>query len=87
VTKRYSQNFSYLAAYTWSHLMDDSTATINSTLLTPRRPQDFGNLRSEWASSILDRRHRFTITPVFDLKPLSHRGWALKNLAGNWNFG
>ena len=85
VTKRYSRNFSYLAAYTWSHLMDDSTANINFTALTPRRPQNFGNLSSEWASSILDRRHRLTISPIFDFRPFSRRGWALKNLAGNWN--
>ena len=86
VTKRYSRNFSYLAAYTWSHLTDDATADINSTALTPRRPQSFGNLSSEWANSLLDRRQRLTITPIFDFKPFSRRGWALKNLAGNWNF-
>jgi hypothetical protein len=85
VTKRYSKNFSYLAAYTWSHLMDDSTATINSTVLSPRRPQDFGNLSSEWASSALDRRQRLTISPIYDFKPFSHRSWPLRNLAGNWN--
>ena len=85
VTKRYSRNFSYLAAYTWSHLTDDSTANINFTALTPRRPQNFGNLSSEWASSILDRRQRLTITPIFDFRPFSRRGWALKNLVGNWN--
>ncbi|HTM13080.1 MAG TPA: TonB-dependent receptor [Bryobacteraceae bacterium] len=85
VTKRYSRNFSYLAAYTWSHLTDDSTANINFTALTPRRPQNFGNLSSEWASSILDRRHRLTISPIFDVRPFSRRGWALKNLVGNWN--
>ena len=85
LTKRYSKNFSYLAGYTWSHLMDDSTATANTTLLTPRRPQDFQNLRSEWADSILDRRHRLTITPVWDVKPFSTRSWALRNLVGNWN--
>ncbi len=85
VTKRYSKNFSYLAAYTWSHLMDDSTASINSTVLTPRRPQDFGNLASEWASSALDRRQRLTISPIFDFKPFSHRDWILRNLVGNWN--
>ena len=85
VTKRYSKNFSYLAAYTWSHLMDDSTADINFTALTPRRPENFGNLSSEWASSILDRRQRLTISPIFDFKPFSRRGWVLKNLVGNWN--
>ncbi len=86
VTKRYSRNFSYLAAYTWSHLTDDSTADINFTALTPRRPQNFGNLSSEWASSILDRRQRLTISPIFDFKPFSRRSWILKNLVGNWNF-
>jgi len=85
VTKRYSKNFSYLAAYTWSHLMDDSTATINSTVLSPRRPQDFGNLASEWANSALDRRQRLTISPNFDFKPFSHGSWIVKNLVGNWN--
>jgi hypothetical protein len=75
-----------LAAYTWSRLTDDSTADINLTALTPRRPQNFGNLNSEWASSILDRRQRLTISPIFDFKPFSRRGWVLKNVVGNWNF-
>lgn len=85
VTKRYSKNFSYLAAYTWSHLMDDSTATVNTTLLTPRRPQDFQNLRAEWASSMLDRRQRFTFTPIFDFNPFPNGRWIAKNIVGNWN--
>ena len=56
------------------------------TALTPRRPQDFGNLTSEWASSALDRQPALDdITPIFDFKPFSRRGWALKNLVGNWN--
>jgi hypothetical protein len=65
--------------------MDDSTADISSTALTPRRPQNFGNLSSEWASSMLDHRHRLTISPIFDFRPFSQRGWAVKNLVGNWN--
>jgi hypothetical protein len=86
MTKRYSKSFSYLAAYTWSHLMDDSTATVFTTLLTPRRPQDFRNLSAEWASSMLDRRHRFTFTPMFDFNPFPNGRWIAKNVAGNWNF-
>jgi hypothetical protein len=85
LTKRYSKNFAMLAAYTWSHAMDDSTATVNTTVLTPRRPQDFQDMRAEWATSMLDRRHRLTVTPTIDLVPFAKRGWMLKNLIGNWN--
>jgi len=85
VTKRYSKNLSLLGAYTWSHAMDDSTATVNTTALTPRRPQDFQDMRAEWASSMLDRRHRLTITPIIDITPFSRRNWILKNLVGNWS--
>jgi Carboxypeptidase regulatory-like domain len=85
MTKRYSRNFSYMAAYTWSHNFDDSTATNFSTILSPRRAQDFQNMRAEWASSALDRRHRFTLTPIYDFKPFQGRSWVLKNAVGNWN--
>ena len=74
-----------MAAYTWSHNFDDSTATNFSTILSPRRAQDFQNMRAEWASSALDRRHRFTLTPIYDFKPFQNRSWVLKNLVGNWN--
>ncbi|HEV2198721.1 MAG TPA: TonB-dependent receptor [Bryobacteraceae bacterium] len=84
-TRRYSRNLSFIAAYTWSHLMDDSTATVNSTLLTPRRPQDFNNIAADWGISMLDRRQRFTFSPVIDVNPIRARSWMLRNVAGNWN--
>ena len=87
LTRRYSRNLSFIAAYTWSHTMDDSTATVNSTLLTPRRPQDFNNIAADWSSSLLDRRHRFTFSPVYDVTAFSSRGWAMRNLVGNWTLG
>jgi hypothetical protein len=76
---------SYTVAYTWSHLLDDATATNFSTYLTPRRAQDFQDLRADWASSALDRRHRFTFTPIYDWKPFQNGNWFMKNLVGNWN--
>jgi Carboxypeptidase regulatory-like domain len=85
MSKRYSNHFSYLAAYTWSHNFDDSTATNFSTILSPRRAQDFQNMRAEWASSALDRRHRLTLTPIYDFKPFQGGSWMLKNIVGNWN--
>jgi hypothetical protein len=63
--KRLSRNVLFQAAYTWSHTMDDSTAEINTTALSPRRPQDFGNMAAEWANSALDRRQRATLTWLY----------------------
>jgi len=85
LTKRFSRSFSLIAAYTWSHNLDDSTASAFSTLLTPRRPQDFRNLRAEWSNSALDRNQRFTFNWVYELPYFSKSdNWAEKNLLGNW---
>jgi hypothetical protein len=83
--KRYTNNFSYNAAFTWSHALDDSTATVYSEVLTPRRGQDFRNLKNDWSSSALDRRLRFTFAPVYDFKPFANGSWLMKNVVGNWN--
>ncbi|MBM3787041.1 MAG: TonB-dependent receptor [Acidobacteria bacterium] len=85
VNKRFSRDYQFVGAYTWSHLIDDSTAALNSTVTTPRRPQDFNNLRPERASSALDHRHRFTLSMVYEsswLKGASN--WAVRNVVGNW---
>ena len=86
LNKRYAKNFSYMTAFTWSHALDDSTATVFSTNLTPRRGQDFRNLSNDWASSALDRRLRFTFTPMYDSRCLTKSNWMMKNIVGNWNF-
>jgi hypothetical protein len=85
LNKRYAHNFSYLTAFTWSHALDDSTATVFSTELTPRRGQDFYNLRNDWSSSALDRRLRFTFTPTYDYRGFANGNYMMKNIVGNWN--
>jgi hypothetical protein len=84
-TRRFSKGFSTVASYTWSHNIDDCTATHFSTYLSPRRAQDFNDLQAERSTSALDRRHRFTVnfswdTPWFNSAP----NWFVKNFAGNW---
>ncbi|MBL8228554.1 MAG: TonB-dependent receptor [Bryobacterales bacterium] len=87
LNKRFSKNLLFTGAYTWSHTIDDSTASLNSTAITPRRPQDFFNLRPERASSALDRRHRFTMSWVYDTPWFTKdANWAARNLLGNWTF-
>jgi len=88
VTKRFARNLLFKGAYTWSHLLDDSTAEVNSTTLSPRRPQDFNNIRQEWASSALDRRHRFTFTWLYETPWFSKDHNAFKrNVLGGYQIG
>ncbi len=85
LNRRFAKNLQFVTAYTWSHLIDDSTADFNTTSLTPRRPQDFQNLSAERASSALDRRHRLTISAIYDIPWFRNAGWFRKNLIGNWS--
>ena len=87
LTRRFARGFQGTAAYTWSHNIDDATATHFSTLLSPRRPQDFQNLSADRSNSPLDRRHRLTVNWLWEMPYLAHSSsWAAKNLIGNWRF-
>jgi len=75
-SRRFSKGLFFKTAYTWSHALDDSTADVKSTLLAPRRPQDFTDMTSEWGTSFLDRHHRLTQTVIWDtpwFKNSSHK--------------
>jgi Carboxypeptidase regulatory-like domain len=83
--RRFSKGLQLIGAYTWSHNIDDSTADFFTTALTPRRPQDFQNLRAERSTSALDRRHRLTLTALYDVPFFKgDHNWFVKNLLGNW---
>jgi hypothetical protein len=84
LNRRFAENLQFIGSYTWSHAIDDSTATVFTTFLTPRRAQDFQNLRPDRATSILDRRHRFTLSGVYDVPWFRRSSWLLRNLPGNW---
>jgi hypothetical protein len=67
LTKRLSSGVQFTGAYTWSHLIDDSTAEVFSTVLTPRRAEDFQNMTAEKSDSALDHRQRFAASALYDL--------------------
>jgi hypothetical protein len=85
LNKRFSRGLQFVGAYTWSHMISDSDAEFFSTVLSPRRPQDFNNWRAERADSAFDRRHRFTLSTVWETPWFrkSH-SWLARNVAGNF---
>ncbi|HEX3100680.1 MAG TPA: hypothetical protein VHQ01_02750, partial [Pyrinomonadaceae bacterium] len=57
--KRFSNNAQFLATYTWSHSIDDSSDL--QTLLKPQNNLDFNAERS---NSLFDQRHRFVFSGI-----------------------
>jgi hypothetical protein len=84
LTRRFSNGWQLVAAYTWSHNIDDSTAEVFSTYVTPRRPQNAQDVAADRSSSALDHRQRFSIESIYDFKPFKNGNWLLKNVLGNW---
>jgi hypothetical protein len=81
----FSNGFQMLAAYTWSHAEDNSTADVFSTVLTPRRPQNSQNFAADLSNSALDRRHRLTLEAIYDVQYFKNgSNWFTKNVLGNW---
>lgn len=85
-SRQFSNGLQFLAGYTWSHTIDNSTADFFSTVITPRRPQDFQNINADKSSSALDHRHRFSIAAYYDMPYFKNGNWMRKNLLGNWLF-
>jgi len=73
-------------SYTFSKTMDDATAEVFATVLTPRRAQNSQNIAGDYSRSALDRTHRLTLEAVYDFKAFKGRNWILQNLVANWVF-
>jgi hypothetical protein len=85
LNRRFSNGLQFQLAYTWSHTIDNSTADFYSTVISPRRPQDFRDLPAERSNSILDHAHRLTLTTIYDAPWFrSNPNWFMKNLLGNY---
>jgi hypothetical protein len=76
--KRFSNHYEFLASYTWSHAIDDST-DLQATLT----PQDSYFPSADRSTSTFDQRHRFVFSGVYQSGRLSGDGFASK-LFSNW---
>jgi len=83
---RFSQGLSFTAAYTWSHLFDDTYNTMNSGGCACQNPR---NLLPEYASSAFDQRNRLVFGYVWQVPfgknlhgatAVLGRGWTLNGI-------
>jgi hypothetical protein len=75
--KRFGQHYEFLASYTWSHTIDDST-----DLQSPLEPQNNYNLAAERSNSAFDQRHRFVLSGMYQSGRLGGSGFASKFFSG-----
>lgn len=88
VNKRLSNGVSTLIGYTWSHAIDDVPLEFGGGAAGPQ-PQDPRNIAAERGNSIIDMRHRLTLSYVWELpfgkgKAFLNRGGIVNALLGGW---
>jgi hypothetical protein len=71
--KRFNNHYEFLASYTWSHAIDDST-DLEATLT----PQDSYYPAIDRATSLFDQRHRFVFSGVYQSGKLGGSGFGSK---------
>jgi len=76
--KRFSNHYEFLASYTWSHAIDDST-DLQSTLT----PQDSYFPSADRSTSTFDQRQRFVFSGVYQSGKISGSSFKSKFLS-NW---
>ena len=94
LTRRFTDNFGFTAAYTWSRTRDNSTNELFTSSLNPRRAQDAGeyfgeglNIDTDWGPSVLDVPHRFVTSWSVDVPFFNDddNAW-VKAILGGWQF-
>ncbi len=76
--KRFNNHYEFLASYTWSHAIDDST-----DLQAPLAPQDSYYPGLERSNSLFDQRHRFVFSGVYQSGRLDGSGFT-RRVFSNW---
>ncbi|MBZ5652592.1 MAG: TonB-dependent receptor [Acidobacteriia bacterium] len=76
--KRFGNHYEFLASYTWSHAIDDST-----DLQSPLAPQDSYFPSTERSTSLFDQRHRMVVSGVYQSGKLAGSGFGSR-LFSDW---
>jgi hypothetical protein len=85
LTRRFQQGLQMNLSYTLSKTMDDATAEVFATVLTPRRPQNSQCVACDYSRSALDRTHRISLEALWDLPYYKHsNSFLMRNVVGNW---
>jgi hypothetical protein len=67
LTQDYGNGLSFTASYTYAKAIDDGAGIISTGDSSSATPQDSRNLRAEKGASDFDIKHRFVVSPVYDL--------------------
>ncbi|MGI9165034.1 MAG: TonB-dependent receptor domain-containing protein, partial [Pyrinomonadaceae bacterium] len=84
VTRRFSRGLAFTTAYTFSKTIDDSTNELFSSVINPRRPEFFNNIKREKSLSALDVPHRFVFAANYEVPKFSN-GF-LRTVLGGFEF-
>jgi len=80
---RLSTQLNLTAAYTYSHLIDDSANTTNDGGCQCQNPR---NIRAERASSLFDQRHVLVVGYVWDIPYTKSWNGPAGALVSGWSF-
>ncbi len=79
--KRFAQGFTFLASYTWSKSIDDSSG-VPSSIASTNNPQNSFDLHSERGLSEFDVRHRFVASFIYELPFGKGKSFLTSGIAG-----
>ncbi|MDX1981684.1 MAG: hypothetical protein SFV51_15555, partial [Bryobacteraceae bacterium] len=82
--KRLTNNFSFLASYTYSKLLDYGIGGFAGEDLSGQTFQNWNNMSAEWASSTADMTHRFILNAVYEVPFARNRKGLVGGLFGGW---
>jgi hypothetical protein len=84
--RRLSRGLLVRANYTYSHNIDNATNELFSSLVNPRRPQDWRNMGQDRGNSTLDYPHKFALAWVWDVPKLKSENGFLKTVMNGWEW-